>query len=75
MASKNYSDSLRQVLALENAHFLSRLDDLFGTNDTALIGDFLSYGNELAHSFEKLDGKSEFLSYIWKILSSESLLE
>lgn len=33
MSSKNYSDSLKQVLMLENAHFLSQLDNLFDAND------------------------------------------
>jgi hypothetical protein len=59
---------MRTVLSLENAHFLSRLDQLFDSNNTSEIGDFLRYGNELAHSFEKLDGKSEFLESIWKVL-------
>jgi hypothetical protein len=32
------------------------------------VEEFLRYGNSLAHSFEKLDGKSEFLRHIWEIL-------
>lgn len=75
LSSKNYSDSLRQVLALENAHFLSQLDNLFDIHNSPEIGEFLKYGNELAHSFEKLDGKSDFLAHLWKILVSRELLD
>ncbi len=75
ISSKHYSQSLKQVLALENAHFLSRLDELFDVNNASEIGDFLQYGNELAHSFEKLDGKSEFLNYLWKILITGEYLD
>ncbi len=75
LSSKNYSDSLKQVLALENAHFLSQLDNLFDVHNSPEIGEFLKYGNELAHSFEKLDGKSDFLAHLWKILISRELLD
>ena len=75
ISSKNYSDSLKQVLALENAHFLSCLDHVFDINNSQEIWDFLQYGNELAHSFEKLDGKSDFLSHIWKILTANGSLD
>ncbi len=75
LSSKNYSDSLKQVLALENAHFLSQLDTLFDVHNAPEIGEFLKYGNELAHSFEKLDGKSDFLAHLWKILISRELLD
>jgi hypothetical protein len=75
LSSKNYSDSLKQVLALENAHFLSQLDTVFDLHNGPEIGEFLKYGNGLAHSFEKLDGKSDFLEHIWKILISRELLD
>ena len=65
---------MKTVLALENAHFLSRLDSLFDPNNEHEISDFLRYGNELAHSFEKLDGKSEFLECMWNTLRSRELL-
>lgn len=70
ISGKNYTDSLKQVLALETAHFLSKLDDVFDIHNQQGLGEFLEYGNELAHSFEKLDGKSDFLSHIWKLLST-----
>jgi hypothetical protein len=75
VTGKNYSDSMRTVLSLENAHFLSRLDQLFDGDNSSEVGDFLRYGNELAHSFEKLDGKSEFLESIWKVLRSREMLD
>lgn len=37
LSSKNYSDSLKQVLMLENAHFLAQMDTIFDTQNNQEI--------------------------------------
>lgn len=37
LSSKNYSDSLKQVLMLENAHFLAQMDTIFDTKNNQEI--------------------------------------
>ena len=71
LRDKNYTDSLKKILRLETAHFLSLLDTLFDAQNDG-IENFLAYANDLAVSFQKLDGKSAFLQHAWKIIKEQT---
>jgi hypothetical protein len=70
-----YKQAMLDVLAFENLEFLQKLDTPIAHPESNEINEILKTGNQLAKSFEKLDGSSHFLDHIWKILEKHEILK